>query len=119
MKLSDAIRLGAMMKPQAFNVFRNDHGTCALGAASDAVGGVNIKTFPIIDVDSAACPVCHQTWTTTPQTSAGGAAIVHLNDYHRWTREAVADQVEIWEKEFERAQQPQAATVDHVPVSAS
>lgn len=39
MKLSDAIRLGSMNGPQAFGETRNRRGgTCALGAALDAIG---------------------------------------------------------------------------------
>jgi hypothetical protein len=33
MRLSEAIRLGAMMRPQAFRNLLTDDGACALGAA--------------------------------------------------------------------------------------
>ena len=38
MKLSEAIRLGAMMMPQAFRTLLTDDGACAFGAALLAVG---------------------------------------------------------------------------------
>ena len=38
MKLSEAIRLGAMMMPQAFRTLLTNDGACALGAALLAVG---------------------------------------------------------------------------------
>lgn len=106
MKLSEAIRLGAMMKPQCFNGMTNPDQTesCAVGAAYDAIGllgrlrpgldRVNIKELvaeaaphwiPIIDAPSA-CPACGygMKWL----------AIAHINDKHRWTRERIADWVE-------------------------
>ena len=36
MRLSEAIRLGSMLKPQAFDAFFDGVGTCANGAARDA-----------------------------------------------------------------------------------
>jgi hypothetical protein len=41
MELSEAIRLGAMMKPQAFRALVTDDGACALGAALLAVGAAS------------------------------------------------------------------------------
>lgn len=38
MKLSEAIKLGAMNGPQAFDAYTDGVGTCALGAALKAVG---------------------------------------------------------------------------------
>ena len=38
MRLSEAIRLGAMLRPQAFRPLFTDDGACALGAALLAVG---------------------------------------------------------------------------------
>lgn len=93
MTLSEAIRLGSMLHPQGFARF---HGyshdqasivTCALGAAEDA--GYRIVDMPILRM-AATCPasewcrVCHCVYDV----------IIHLNDEHRWTREAIADWVE-------------------------
>jgi hypothetical protein len=38
MRLSEAIRLGSMLKPQQRGGYLDRHGTCALGAASEALG---------------------------------------------------------------------------------
>ena len=67
MRLSEAIRLGAMMHPQAFyhEYAVDTHGkvisTCALGAAAQAVG-MPFFTMCKFDVDvvnePVACPAC-------------------------------------------------------------
>ncbi len=38
MRLSEAIRLGAMLKPQGFNGWTDEDRTCALAAAGEAAG---------------------------------------------------------------------------------
>lgn len=38
MRLSEAIRLGAMMRPQTFGALSDERGTCAMGAAYEAAG---------------------------------------------------------------------------------
>jgi hypothetical protein len=130
MRLSEAMRLGAMLHPQGFGTLicgvdtRGDRSTvrqtCALGAAWVASGGgmheeivtasfanprgfataghtILILEFPaawreLLDV-AAHCPEfrCHGKAITL------GAAIQHLNDDHRWTREQIADFVEPFE----------------------
>ena len=95
MKLSEAIRLGSMMKPQAFRAFYINGGSCALGAACDAIGinALIMSEWPIawrtfLD-DFRLCPECgHETKPGQLHT------ISHLNDSHRWTRERIADYVE-------------------------
>ncbi len=107
MKLSEAIRLGAMMKPQAFKAYHSD-GACALQAASEACGIVPLagiheesplmipypqlrRQFPVLDLDMSCCDKrCFQQWNITDMMSV----IWHLNDDHRWTRERIADWVE-------------------------
>lgn len=103
MRLSDAIRLGAMMKPQAFNSTEED-GSCALRSAADAVGIGNDKDgilnyseieyrFPIT-LQPHGCPQC-----TDRRIIHVEDAIWHLNDTHRWTRERIADWVETIENQ--------------------
>jgi hypothetical protein len=104
MRLSEAIRLGALLKPQAFGP-SGWKGSCALRAASEAVGILQpvhdlflytalALRFPILRHHDVACPSCgHQDdlmFTT-----------YHLNDEHRWTREAIADFVETVERSRE------------------
>jgi hypothetical protein len=106
MRLSEAIRLGAMMKPQAFGVLVDDDngGTCALGAAYDAVGikfdasgipngylgELDLWLRRIVELQAATCPACG---VNTPAIGL----IPHLNDTHRWTRQRIAEFVELYE----------------------
>lgn len=127
MKLSEAIRLGSMLKPQAFGMISHDGGTCAIGAAYDAVG-IDIfhlrDSLPIAEramvvygklpmlQTASECPVCGYLLEV-------GFVLTHLNDHHRWTREQIADWVETVELAVtERSAEPEAvAAVDPVAVS--
>jgi hypothetical protein len=84
LKLSEAIRLGAMLHPQAFGQLHSSEGTCALGAAEDA----GFQLASILGKNQFyRCPVCGG-FGTLP-------VIIELfNDWHRWTREQIADWVE-------------------------
>lgn len=127
MKLSEAIRLGSMLHPQNFGSgrrYRNMRGqfstpahgmvdaTCALMAADEA-GYWNIFANEHCET---VCPVCAYA-NALPQM------IAHLNDEHRWTREAIADWVETVEPatplEAPRvsADLVDAFPLDEVPVS--
>lgn len=96
--LSQAIRLGSMLKPQAFDWW-TPGSTCALQAACEAVGkDINdwdmLNTeFPLLDA-LACCPVagCRD---------AGDLCdiVYHLNDQHEWSREQIADHVETIENQ--------------------
>ncbi len=98
MRLSEAIRLGAMLHPQTYRDYRTRDahgvtGTCALGAAEEA-GFPDPMTY------------LHELRTWCPGCPANGplpAVIAHLNDQHRWTREAIADWVETIEPERQPA----------------
>ena len=96
LRLSEAIRLGAMLKPQVFGILRDGIGTCALGAALEACGIVAnhlnnleyvINRWPWTDAKFHNCPGCGY-W------GYPSAVITHLNDAHHWTREQIADWVE-------------------------
>lgn len=105
MRLSEAIRLGATMKPQRFDGFDLDDSSCALRAAADATGvrdvysyssGRNIlnygqlrRLYPVMCTEGR-CPACDRTGDL-------GWISHHLNDNHRWTRERIADFVELHE----------------------
>lgn len=94
-RLSEAMRLGAMMDKQHFGDYflRARSGevlaSCALGAASR--GGFTYDPIRILQ-KQVACPVCGIEARTLR------SIIVHLNDHHRWTREQIADWVEIQEQ---------------------
>jgi hypothetical protein len=103
MRLSEAIRLGAMMNPiQAFDVYKNKAtgGTCAMGAALDAVGQIQHvvklgrdprrhdipkRLWPFAFVH-ATCPVCGPIQLST-------SIVAHINNKHHWTRERIAEWV--------------------------
>lgn len=106
MKISDAIRAGAQKHPQAFNVMYHRHGgtrvtaSCALGAA--AMGGLNLLDKRL-RVKFARCPVC-----VDARLFSGSLAdiIMHLNDQHHLTREAIADWVATVEPEITEVVEP-------------
>lgn len=92
MKLSEAIRLGALLHPQTFGatrkyaVIRNEIvGTCAIGAAREA-GYSREFSWEV----TGRCPACEHNTTTWALPNL----MAHLNDFHRWTRERIADWVE-------------------------
>lgn len=94
MRLSEAIRLGAMLKPQIHGEYSTLEGSCALGAACDAAGSLNGFREILMKV-SCVCPgdVC---WAE-PEKGVLSSIIIHLNDAHLWTREQIADWVESME----------------------
>lgn len=104
LKLSEAIRLGAMLKPQAFGkafvfVKFGELGSCALGAAEDAINGpiyeasdggakqLEVYERYSLNKQRRDCPSCDRPGRLSD-------VIVHLNDDHQWTRERIADWVE-------------------------
>jgi hypothetical protein len=103
MRLSEAIRLGAMLGPQSFDKFY-DHktqATCALGAAAQAVNTflgepLNAEQrYPwSVKIISAYCPKCGGKFKCAAEV------IIHLNDAHHWSRTRIADLVEVLELNF-------------------
>jgi hypothetical protein len=99
MRLSEAIRLGAMLKPQGFGatVMRSRHveTSCTLRAACDALG-VDVSEYPYGEMAARypflrglPCPACGG----TDGGHTGVYVVFHLNDVHKWTRERIADWV--------------------------
>lgn len=119
--LSQAIRLGAMIKRQAFGsidevveikvtllgqeiVLATESATCALGAAFDAIGKLSVyqnledsQYFPILAVIET-CPVTTCSDVCRMSGESLDNIITHLNDDHYWTREQVAEWVEVIER---------------------
>ena len=98
LKLSEAIRLGSMIRPQVIGEFFADGGSCALGAALEAIG-VGYGTY---DGDAPLDTVWPETWPDTWAVAAcpeccrqsdAANIIAHVNDLHGWTREQIADWV--------------------------
>lgn len=96
MKLSDAIRLGAMLRPQVRGDYFFAGGSCAMGAAAEACGIVSSRDPRLLafeektrcDLALLLCPACGAPSRT------GTNVVIHLNDLHHWTREQIADWVE-------------------------
>lgn len=109
MRLSEAIRLGSMMRPQGFGYFLKDGRTCAFGAAYEAIGvefnqmGALNPVFDWAHEVETCCPECEM-----PEYAA--IIVTHLNDFHRWTRERIADFVATVEPPEEVASDARQAT---------
>lgn len=112
LKLSEAIRLGAMLRPQAFGTYFSDGGSCAIAAAMEALGIASYsrdhgtlfdshrslaKRYPMLSKLRVVPPV--DVNTDAPNVSN---VIVRLNNDHYWTREQIAD----WIEQIERLQEP-------------
>ena len=114
LRLSEAIRLGSLLHPQGFGGLRiygknmTVSATCALGAAEEAG---YIRTFGTAP-RQFACP--HHRCGIRLDISATTEMIIHLNDAHRWTREAIAD----WVQGIEDAEALDAKA-PHEPTMAS
>jgi hypothetical protein len=109
MRLSEAMRLGAMIRGQAFGVLFNplplragealppEATSCAMGAAVEAIGERCVQDAPrdwcpLLNI-VIRCPECGQ----RGHASLNGSVIemiVALNNEHRWTREKIAAWVE-------------------------
>jgi len=107
MKLSEAIRLGAMIRPQGFHSMfqRGRDGrllSCALGAAWEASGSGCVPEFGISGVVkdlTLRFPILKMTVLVPKELNFGTfpcsiqEIIFALNDNLRWTREQIADYV--------------------------
>lgn len=121
MRLSEAIRLGAMLKPQGFSGIGKD-ASCALRAAADAAG---IEPFDETDgfleevVDymelQRRFPITRARVQAPCSCADWGEefyqAIYHMNDFHKWTREQIADWVQTIEPQDALAEQHEAVAV--------
>lgn len=113
MRLSEAIRLGAMLKPQAFGEYNTGNTTCALGAAMDAS---NLRCSEELHVlwswidGTAMCPAC-----ADGERHIGHIIAAHLNDRHRWTREQIADWVATVEPAEVGSEAERAVVNDVIP----
>jgi hypothetical protein len=93
MKLSEAILLGSMLKPQHYG-FGKEGTSCALEAAAEAINeehwSLVYKTWPWVQTLSR-CPIpqcdslCYGWYNRSYRD-----IIYHLNDKHQLSREAIA-----------------------------
>lgn len=103
MKLSDAIRLGSMLRPQTKGALIDASGSCALGAAGEATGLFTLRDATDRICDDEHYRAIEDTYPVTMMTNAWHPEelfmcqvrhlIPHLNDKYSWTREAIADLV--------------------------
>ena len=121
MKLSEAIRLGAMLRPQGFRRFFSPKGSCAMGAAIEALGldldATNVglsEAYPWL-FQAVGCPCgradhAAKSMYRTRKGKVGGVCVViaYLNDFDRWTREQIAD----WVASIEPDEVPQTEPVE-------
>ena len=96
MKLSEAIRMNGMTKPQGFEneSFYSNVAPCALGGALLSIGRPQtylalFDSWPWITAVTN-CPCEHCTFACYRVAEA----IWHLNDQHAWTRQQIANWVE-------------------------
>jgi hypothetical protein len=111
-RLSEAIRLGSMLKPQGFGGTDTPDASCAVRAACDAIGGdaempytTVAARFGVAAKLPAACPECDRK-DFFEGFGTGLWVVYHLNDRHRWTRERIAD----WVETIEAQHEPQSAS---------
>ena len=123
---SEAIREGAKLAPQAFNLFLREGATCAMGAGIHACLDRPVSPFDFFPealrefcwnnpqykylVTTQAAPPCgcegpllegcvDLAFYRVADNSLNNL-IVHLNNHHRWTREAIADWLETEEEKL-------------------
>lgn len=122
MRLSEAIRLGAMLGPQVFGQLIDPHITgssCAVGAALRASGIIDdanfnrnefpkwLELFPILASISEE-PFDNFDWGFySPCQRTVNTAIIRLNNSYRWKREQIADWVQSVEDSLEPVSQEQ------------
>lgn len=102
MKLSEAIRLGSMLRPQCKGLYFTEGGSCALGAAYEATysypGDETIISYSKFE---EAYPILKPSGVTD-KPSRLAMSITNLNDIQGWTREQIADFVEKVERRTEQ-----------------
>lgn len=119
MRLSEAIRLGAMLRPQGRGKFLEQGATCALGGALEAVGeepmkygmgnyGAVERRWPVVNT-RAPHPLGERAGYVYPTPI--WRAIEDLNDCRGWTREQIADWLEPIEAAYESEQQAKPVSV--------
>lgn len=114
MKLSEAIRLGAMLRPQGFGctAFVRSDESCALGAALEAVGKRSVEydgekafmvvkdEWPILETFVETPTAAFRQVRLRPKQIQFTDAVWRLNDIGKLTREQIADWVESVEQQI-------------------
>ena len=92
MQYSEAIRLGAMLGPQAFGSPYGPDGAMCVNQGAVIAAGQSVCNMPLAHT-MVLCPVC------SGRAQLDVIVAMHLNDRHRWPRERIADFVESIEKQ--------------------
>jgi hypothetical protein len=87
LKLSEAMRLGAKIRPQAFGMLWMGGGSCALGAAAEGAGFIYGEDISRIDFWAALQQV-----RKPPEFLE--SKLIAWNDDEGMSREAIADRLE-------------------------
>ena len=113
--LSTAIRLGSLLRPQGFGKYFLNKKSCALGAAFEAMGGQLIEfgmhdgdvrqQFPELARGVRCC------WCRNAIVVDMLKFVAHLNDDHKFSREAIADLLEEPGAAMQRGQAQEAGCV--------
>lgn len=108
MLLSEAIRLGAMLRPQGRIQFFPENNSCALGAAMEAVGLRNacLEYVSLYNCDDTA--LLRKTFPVLACEIDPIFDVAEKND-EGWTRERIADWVESIERERGMIPAPETA----------
>jgi len=113
MRLSVAIRLGSMMKAQITHRYRSETGTCAYGAALEAVGtaSTNFNYKEVVRLWPYVAAFAEDPLMAGKLFAYGD--VLWRNDDLKWTRETIADWVEEREKGLDAVvPEPQPAVVE-------
>lgn len=128
MNLSEAIRVGSKLREQAFGTLFQNKGpgkTCALGAAAECVGilgkcldaGMLQPLYLRFDVLRAE-PGSTFAPCSCERTAVGDELVIqiaHMNDHHKWSREAIAEWVETIENQLDAKVEAAKAVPPPVP----
>jgi len=114
MRLSEAMRIGASWSPQTRLIMKSKDGTCAMGAAYEGTFGTitnnmmegdNLQYIKIENLDKLlkTYPILYEFSmfvTKSVVVAPIDQIIVSLNDSYCWTREEIADWIEMKELEL-------------------
>lgn len=116
MRLSEAIILGSLKKPQGFEGTGSPSSpvTCALGAARDGAETTKWvdEVWPWVKTMAGECPECQLHFRKLGY-GAPYAIIVHLNNGHKWTRPRIAE----WVATIEPSEPEEAGVADNINLS--
>lgn len=124
MKLSDAIRKGCEGTYQVFGIgWDGGKGYCAWGAAQQGIKRDSTIWRKFLDMTvENRCFVCNESLNSSgyiEETINLAYMIIHLNDYHGMSREAIAEWVETIENKMAMETTPKAVEAVESPVIKS